>query len=641
MDKQPSLAEVIAITAILLLAAYLRMGQAGIVEFKRDEANLALLAQDIASGKQIPLLGITSSVGLPNAPVNAYILAAPYVIVDHPMIATQFVGLLNVVGVALLYAFLRRYVSKEAAIGATLLYAASPWGVVFSRKIWAQNMLPPFVIATIYVFILGFVERRRWAQVLAAPLLVITGQIHYGAFVIIPAVLTALWRGRKIVTRFSTAGLVLAALMTIPYIVGLQQAGLLSPSALIDALGEDESDSTSAFMIEPEAIRQAGVIVSGYEIHSLAGPNAFQDYLATVPDLSLISLIIPITVLVSATSLAWMLFKSEPSYDRTVLFVILAWLVFPVAIYTIKWTSFYIHYLIPMLPAAFIVLAFGANQAAKLKYYPKRLTRVGGIGLIILQIWSTLGLFSFIDTTFTPGGFGTPLKYLLQVRTDLANEDRIIINTGTAESAVGFDNEATVWRSLLYGVAFIQFEPYNTAILPSDPTLTLSKKCTGDKTYNLRSNEEGCYSIESRSARDITHGVIPLETPAHFEIGAKVVGYSWHTPTADQICLSLYWQATTQVENVIMFSIHMMDSDGERIAIADGLSLLPEYWYEGDMIERTFCISHVDALTVQSATIGMYRMRGAGQIEAFSYLDEMGNPAGQNVSIKRIISHSQ
>src|SRR5215469_8429629 len=100
--------ETLALLAIIVLAGLLRLGWPGIVEFKRDEANLSHLSLDLVHGRDFPLLGIDSSVGIRNAPVSVYIMAIPYLFTTDPMVATAFVALLNVVAVALLYLLTRR-----------------------------------------------------------------------------------------------------------------------------------------------------------------------------------------------------------------------------------------------------------------------------------------------------------------------------------------------------------------------------------------------------------------------------------------------------------------------------------------------------------------------------------------------------
>ncbi len=175
-----------ALVLVLALAAILRMGAPGITEFKRDEGNLSQLALDLVHGREWPLLGLSSSVNVPNPPISVYLMAIPFFFSDSPIFATMFVGLLNVIAVGLVWGLARRYYGPRAALIAGLLYAVSPWAVLYSRKIWAQDLLPPFVIAVIFTGLLGYGEGRRWARWAHWPLLALAVQIHYAAFTLIP-----------------------------------------------------------------------------------------------------------------------------------------------------------------------------------------------------------------------------------------------------------------------------------------------------------------------------------------------------------------------------------------------------------------------------------------------------------------------
>src|SRR5512137_1300693 len=100
--------EIIGISLILLLAAYLRLNHLEWTEFKLDEAHLSQLAFDMARHGQIPLTGIGSSIGIVNPPLAAWLLAIPYALSSRPIVATAFIALLNVVAVALCYGLSRR-----------------------------------------------------------------------------------------------------------------------------------------------------------------------------------------------------------------------------------------------------------------------------------------------------------------------------------------------------------------------------------------------------------------------------------------------------------------------------------------------------------------------------------------------------
>jgi len=167
------------LAAVLLLAGSLRLGWPGITEFKDDEAQLYTFALDMAEFRTFYLRGIGSSVGLPNSPVSVYLFALPLLVWKSPVAATLFVGLLNTASVGLAYWMSRRYWGTRAAFIAALLYAAAPWAVVYSRKIWAQNLLPLFAAGYALSALLALVEgRSRWL-IAHLVLLALIVQIHF------------------------------------------------------------------------------------------------------------------------------------------------------------------------------------------------------------------------------------------------------------------------------------------------------------------------------------------------------------------------------------------------------------------------------------------------------------------------------
>jgi 4-amino-4-deoxy-L-arabinose transferase-like glycosyltransferase len=105
-------------------------------------------------------------VGLPNFPVNVWLYALPLLVWPHLYAPTLFTGLLNSLAVLLTYLFGRRYWGHTAALTASFFFAVSPWAVMHSRKIWAQNLLPFFVLLWAISLALALLEgRQRWLAV--------------------------------------------------------------------------------------------------------------------------------------------------------------------------------------------------------------------------------------------------------------------------------------------------------------------------------------------------------------------------------------------------------------------------------------------------------------------------------------------
>ena len=151
--------------ALLLLlpligGAVLRLIWVGDMEFKADEAYLFTHAQTGA----LPGLGQASGVGLRNPGLSVWIFVA----LDHgfglhtPTALARAVMLVNVAALALLGVFATRCVARperERWLWATALTAVSPALIVFSRKLWAQSVLPLF---TMLALICWWRRGRAW-----------------------------------------------------------------------------------------------------------------------------------------------------------------------------------------------------------------------------------------------------------------------------------------------------------------------------------------------------------------------------------------------------------------------------------------------------------------------------------------------
>jgi hypothetical protein len=224
--------------------------------------------------------------------------------------------------------------------------------VIYSRKIWAQDLLPPFVVATVFTGLLGYGEGKRWARWLHWPLLVITVQIHYGAFTLIPLTLLILVLWPKNITRRGILiGMFIAALTIVPVIIGAYRADLLSVDTLRKGLDQESGQRKP---VDSTALDYAWFVVSGKNIHSLAGPEQFQNYLDSVTNAYSLFNVIPVGALLTAGYLIWRQ-RARTSPDV----VLVVWLALPVLAFTWQWTEVAPHYMIPLMPAAYILCGVG------------------------------------------------------------------------------------------------------------------------------------------------------------------------------------------------------------------------------------------------------------------------------------------
>src|SRR3954447_12432587 len=207
-----------ALAAAVLVGTLLRLVWSADMEYKADEARLWALAFHGAW----PWVGDASGVGVPNPGMGIWVFSGLKAVlpVDSPLGLGRAVMALNVLALAGLAVFAMRAIAperREPWLWATALVALSPPAVLFSRKIWIQSVLPPFVLAALA----GWWFRARAAGAftwgLAGAWL---GQIHMSGFFFAAGLAgwTALFARRSARWRWWLAGSVVGALTLLPWL---------------------------------------------------------------------------------------------------------------------------------------------------------------------------------------------------------------------------------------------------------------------------------------------------------------------------------------------------------------------------------------------------------------------------------------
>ncbi|MDA0842308.1 MAG: hypothetical protein O3B01_25965 [Planctomycetota bacterium] len=249
----------VPIAFILMVAAFLRLTHSGLMEFKGDEAVAAMMVADALGGGEWLTHGLMSSVGIYNPPVFIYLMMIPGLFSVDPIHLAQFVGLLNVGAVFLTWWFGRKIFNERVGLMAALFFAVSPWAVIYSRKIWAQDCIPIFsllVIGGLYELIVK--EDRRWflPAFIAAGLLPglhfsgLFAAFLFGVFVLAFRPGVGWWRW--------AVGVVVMGLMYIPYLLNHASSG---------GIGK----SMSGARMSVDAVIYAGQIMSHFGFDYLVG----------------------------------------------------------------------------------------------------------------------------------------------------------------------------------------------------------------------------------------------------------------------------------------------------------------------------------------------------------------------------------
>lgn len=643
--------EWLIVAALVGLAGLLRMNWVGISEFKADEARLLALALDMADG-QIALRGISSSVGLPNFPLSVWLYALPLVFWPHPYAATLFTGLLNTGAVGACYWLVRRYWGMMAAVAATLLFAVSPWAVIFSRKIWAQNLLPIFVMAWVIGLALALVERKPRFMWLALVALAVAVQIHLAALALVPATIVLLivfWR--RLSWQDVVIGAGLGVLTAVPFLLYLSQQRSLIGDGLAQAGGE-------AVGFSWDALLYTRMMAVGNDLHSLVGAAQVETFLAQAPQMGRIDWLLTAVLTISLIYLGVTVWQKRGSKQADVGLIVLVWTA-SLPLFFLFWRSspVYLHYFIALLPAPYI--AVGVAFADWLAWLEIRLMRtiswVVLLGLAYFQVRFLLSLLAFVGQTATPGGFGTPLSYQLDAAETAVT---LMDETGASEIlAVGegenpdLDDFPAVWDVLLRDTPHRFVDGTENMLFPAEAAVVVLSEQMGDEVDLYGETAVAIQPISLREGEgEMQVLALPGDAPqpdtafsktyllanfvrflGHDELVVEPVA-STGSATDSTAVWQLYWQ-TADNPNPTDYHIfnHLLDGKGERVSQMDGDAFLGSQWRPGDVVVSRFEMPW-DAgwerpLTMRS---GMYIFDTQ---EPVLLLDEAGNPYTDAVEV--------
>lgn len=598
--------DTLMLIAVLVIAAGMRFARPGVVEFKHDEAYLSLLALDALAAREFPLLGMPSSVGVPNAPASVWLMMIPYASTNNPMIATGFVALLNTVGVGVLFVLARRLFSQEVAIVAALLYAVNPWAILYSRKIWAQDMHTPFLLLALWFGVLGFWDGRRVFQVLCLPVLLFALQMHYAAWILLPLYAVLLVTGRK---HISWAALVvsvlLGVLVLLPFGVGAWQTWQENPTLFTDATTGDERSIT----LQIDALVYHAQLATGLGVDSEMTGASLSNSLMLVPTLFLGFFVV------------WGIISGLLGYGRSTLFVLLLPALSIVA-FSISWTDVFVHYFITSIPALCVLAGIGLFGASTdllqgTMGNPKQLaySSVAIIGVIQIVLW--FQLLSYANRNAT--AFGIPLHYRLDVREALMPHDDVLLISDGYRTL--YDEDPAVWAVLLHGDACLRaISGDNFTVFPTADAITVITEPDSPPRPGYTAQEITTVPPYTLYQPQIVRESLSPTAPITFDSGVQVVGVSLQ----DNI-LRLEWAMPRSQPGVdLQYFAHFIDADGERIAQRDAEFLPGRWWCEGDTLMTQIDVN-VPPET-QSMRVGMYALTPSGGFVNANVVDSEGNP---------------
>lgn len=587
---------------ILLAAAVMRFGLPGIVEFFHDDAMLASLAQAMAAGESFPLTGINSSVGIPNPPTSVYVMAIPFALDSNPMTAIYFIMGLNVIGVGLLWLIAHRYFGRLVALAAGLAYALSPWAVLYSRKIWAQDFHTPFVLLGILLGLYGFGEaskrntddaaQRQWtshtiAQLLTLPVLLFAFQIHFAAWALLPMYAVLVFGNwQRISWRGMAVSVVLSVLVLLPYAIGFYQTALANPSqadpGAVSTLASDDA------VFSTLSLRYLGFLGTGFGLETWLAPNAQEEMNRTVTPVG-IWLILGALILFGTGLLArkrW----------RPWALLVLVWAYLPALALIPQWAGVYPHYFIASIPALMLLCGIGVAQIAEwvpLKSFGSTFILVAFGFILLTQGLYWRGVLRYVDSQHMAyPAFTTPLHYLQDVEAAIGDADDIVVLSDGM--AWDLHHESVVWDVMLAdsatcvrtlvgdGYAVFPDGPFVALQAPNMPENAVDGLYLTDEPQFIPERSGGAgYALHHWESAPMWEGVeiMPVE-PARFAGDVELTGYG-----IGMGAVVLEWALPEANDNLdYQWSMQPYNAAGEKIGQSDTTFWQGRHWCAGDRL---------------------------------------------------------
>ena len=461
--------------AIFLVGLALRWDRLQYAEFTADQAWVINRAYDFVTRGDFPLAGIRSSVGTSQGPVEIWLLAIPVAISKDPVVASGFVGLLQMLAVAGTYFFVRPYFGRTTALVAAGLFAVNPWALQYSRKMWTPDMMPPFTVLLFASLFAAVVGKRSIHMAFAFFWGVVLFLIHPAAVVYAPLLLLVyaiFWRrlGWRPLLLGGTLGLAVAA----PFLYYESQRGFVS---FANYLGVSSAPSR----MDLEALKYIVTMASAQYFPTMMGFGIRGSW--TLPDQTVQNGLANLLLYAGLAFAAWQVLakiggRGRSDWEKYLL--LLLWFVVPVAASARHSIELFPHYFVGIYPLQFVLIAVALAEAgdlarligARLGLDLGRAAVAAIVGLSVYLGLSQLLYFrtyvDYVERQGPQGAYGVPLLHS-QLAVDTLRDlrarygyDRVYVYSYLQQRALDYLGRPDLTMR--------QVDPPEGLLLPNDPS---------------------------------------------------------------------------------------------------------------------------------------------------------------------------
>lgn len=343
---------------ILTIACIFRITNLNLISFQFDEATTLSHVVKFYSQLYLPEIGMLSSIRINNFPLFDYVIILLSIPSRNPAAITFFIGLINSLLIAFFYLIIRKFINHKTAFFSSLLFATSPWAILFSRKLWAQDVLMFFLIPVIFFTFQVLIKKSAKSSFFLFMFLCLLAQIHaQGIFFTIIEIIIFIILRAKIDLRYALLGILIGLIPVIPYInFQLNTNPLCRDCIAFSAYKQIPRLRDAENFIQPLNILGSSLFKGEFD-----NPynNDYSQFLFNYPFSNYLIIIFLLEGGVLLFSVAYIVFKK-----LKFLFIVFPIIALPVIYYFSRTTPYIIYYVV-LLPFIFLSLGIFFDNLTK------------------------------------------------------------------------------------------------------------------------------------------------------------------------------------------------------------------------------------------------------------------------------------
>lgn len=369
---------------VIVLSSIFRISNLDLIEFKADEATTLYQTVQFFEKPYLIQRGLISGTGVYNFPLFNYLMIGLAIFSQDPQILSGIIAIVNSLLIGIFFLFVRNFYDDLIAIYASLLLAVSPWGILFSRKIWAQDLINLLLIP--FLWLLHELILRKNIKVVL-PLFVLMTlliQLHgSGLFLALSTVIAILILRIRLNLKNVLLGILIGLIPALPYFFFQISSSCSDCEAFFKYQQSNRTFSMTNFLRPFE-------VVSGLGYYFILGRN-YPDFVNTFPIVKILKYIFATSVPVILLGIVFL------TKNRKYIATFIYFLTIPFLYFVTKTTP-YMHYFVILLPVSVLLFAFSLSNLYALvnNKYLKHFVMLYFFIFIASNILFTFYFYSFI-----------------------------------------------------------------------------------------------------------------------------------------------------------------------------------------------------------------------------------------------------